>query len=482
MTGTPESRITALGLVFLALLLVTGLLLESFLPVAAMLAALFVLVLMVGSSLRMLALILSVHIIFTISQLGSYSVYLGFVQLRPDDFLLAWLVILWIAAIVDGRTRGLVYGKTGSLIFVFLILSVVAAVRGLSGGADPASVSIQLKTFSGYLFFFPAVWIASDARARRVIWVVILTATVVAALLFMLKGVVGAGEGVYYRIQTGIRIATRQPNAIAAVMLMLIAVLWKDRRKPPLIIAIPAIIAMIGAVIISQTRALWVGVAVALVAGWILNLVRKEAGVLFRRKFILSVATALLVLVLALFAISSLGILSVEDITRRTTSETGNYLFDPSILSRFLAWNAVLSEVSGTGVLAGNGFGATLTYYNIDYAAMRTVFWVDGSFFQTYLNMGLIGCFVLGFLYVTVITGSARLFLRTSSRERAATALGIFCAMTAILIASVGHSLTVNYRYTILWAVLMAVLQTETVCDLRESIHREGADSVHHPG
>jgi hypothetical protein len=440
------------------------------------LAALLILVLMVGSPLRMFALILAVQIMFTHYQLESNAVYLGFIQLKPDDILLAWLAVLWIAAVIDGKTKGLAYGKVGSLILVFLILSVVAAMRGLTGGADPASVSVQLKSYGGYLFFFPAMWIVSDTRARRVIWLVMLTAAIIAALHFMLKGVSGAGEGVYYRELTGLRIATRQPNVIAAVMLMLIALLWKAPHKPPPVIAIPSIIAMIGAIVLSQTRALWIGVVVALAAGWILNLVRKEAGILFRRKFILSIVAALLVLALALFAISSLGIISVEDVAERTASETGNYLLDASILSRLIAWNALFTEVRGAGVFVGNGFGATLTYFNIDFAAVRTLFWVDGSFFQTYLTMGLVGCFVLGLLFVTTIVGAARLFLRTANRERAATALGIFCAVTAILITSFTGSPITNYRFTVFWALLMALIQTEIRLEQEEQ-NAPGTDS-----
>jgi hypothetical protein len=228
-------------------------------------------------------------------------------------------------------------------------------------------------------------------------------------------------------------------------------------------------------VAVSQTRALWIGVVVALMAAWILNLVRREQGVRFGRKFLLSAFAALVVLAVALLAISSIGVIAVEDVAERTASETGNYLMDPSILSRLLAWNAVLGEVRGAGVFLGNGFGATLTYFNLDFGMSRTVFWVDGSFFQTYLDMGLLGVFALLLLYASAIVRSAGLFLRTGSRERAARALGIFCVMTAVLVASLGHSLTVSYRYTVLWAVLMAMLQNEI---LREQTEAAGGGTV----
>jgi hypothetical protein len=244
-------------------------------------------------------------------------------------------------------------------------------------------------------------------------------------------------------------------------MLMLIAAMWKAPRKPPLIVAIPAIVAMIGSVIISQTRALWAGVLIALAAGWILNLVKREAGVGFGKKFALSIIAAILVLALALMAISSVGILTVEDVAERTASETGNYLMDPAILSRLVSWYNVIGAVKGPGILFGNGFGASLTYFNLDFGMIRTVTWVDGSFFQTYLTMGLLGCIVLLLLFLTMIIRAARLFLRSEDRRRSAAVLGLFMALTAILTASITGSPITNYRFTVIWAVLIAMIQTE---------------------
>ncbi len=47
----------------------------------------------------------------------------------------------------------------------------------------------------------------------------------------MVKGYMGVGEDFYYRDMTGIRIATRQPNAIGAVLMVFIGKLWKNWRE-----------------------------------------------------------------------------------------------------------------------------------------------------------------------------------------------------------------------------------------------------------
>jgi len=459
--GAFSPRAVTSGLLVLSVLFVAGILLEGFLPVAAVLAGLMILFMISGSGLRILTLVLGLHIVLTLSQLQFYSVYLGFLRIRPDDLLVLWLGVVWIGAVIDGRTSGIRYGLSGKLIAVLLFLIGIASLRGLTGNVDPSAVAIQVKTFGGYLFFFPAMWIVRNEKARRILWIVILSAGIIAALIFMMKGIAGIGEGVYYRATTGLRIATKQPNAIAAIMLVLIAMLWKASRKPALLIAIPALVAMIGAIIISQTRALWIGVILSLAAAWILNLFKREEGVSLRKKLVVTAGAALLILLLSIFVISQLGIISGEDIAERTESESGNYLRDTSVLARLLSWSAVASELTGPSVVFGRGFGATITYYRPDYYSVRTLFYVDGSFFQTALNMGLLGCLILGLIWAVAIRGSARLFLRTREKDRAASALGIFCALSTILVASVTASPITSYRYTLFWALLMALLQTE---------------------
>jgi hypothetical protein len=411
--------------------------------------------------------------VFTIGDLEHYTLWVGIARIRPDDVLAIWVLILWVAAIVDGETRGLEYRATGKLVAAFFALICIALLRGYLAGRDMADLSIQFKTFGGIIFFFPVMWILKRRESTGVLWIVLLTAAVIAALVFMYKGVTGTGAGVYYREATGIRIGTRQPNAIAAVMLTLVAVMWKAPRKPPLLIAVPSIVAMTGAVILSQTRALWVGLMAALTAGWILNLFRKEAGIGLARKLVTAAFTAVLMLALTLLTISHMGILSVENVAERTAAESGNYLLDTSVMQRLIGWSAILGQVNGSEILVGEGFGSRITYLDLYYMKPRSMFFVDSSYMQTYLNMGLVGVFALLLLYVSVIVTAARLFLKTSDRRRSAIALGVFMALTAIMVTALTGSVLTNYRFTILWIGLAAAVVTE--------VRREGPGEPYEP-
>jgi hypothetical protein len=434
---------------------------ESFLLAAGVVAILLTAVLIAGSPLRTFALLLAVHLVFTIQNLECYTLWAGIARIRPDDVLALWVLVLWMSAAIDGETRNMECRTTGMLVVAFFALICIAFLRGYLAGRNIEDLSIQFKTFGGIIFFFPAMWILKRRESVGVLWIVLLTAAVIAALVFMYKGVTGTGAGVYYREATGLRIGTRQPNAIAAVMLTLVAVMWKAPRKPPLIIVIPSIIAMTGAVILSQTRALWVGLMAALTAGWILNLFRKEAGIGLARKLITASLSAVLMLVLTLFTISHMGILSVEDVAERTAAESGNYLLDTSMMQRLIAWSSLLGQVNGSEVLVGEGFGSKITYLDLYFMKPRSMFFVDSSYMQTYLNMGLVGVFALLLLYVSVIVAAARLFLKTSDRRRSAIALGVFMALTAIMVTALTGSVLTNYRFTILWIGLAAVVVTE---------------------
>jgi hypothetical protein len=77
--------------------------------------------------------------------------------------------------------------------------------------------------------------------------------------------------------------------------------------------------------------------------------------------------------------------------------------------------------------------------------------------------MGAIGVVVLLGIFVSALVKAARLFLRTDSRVRAGMALGLFCAIIMLLFAAGFASVITNYRYTVLWACLLAILQTEWI-------------------
>ena len=165
--------------------------------------------------------------------------------------------------------------------------------------------------------------------------------------------------------------------------------------------------------------------------------------------------------------VSALGIISAADIAERTGNESGSYITDSSVMSRLLSWLAVIDRLDSHHALLGRGLGATITYFKPEFGELRTLWYVDSSYFQMALNMGLTGVIILVGLFTSALIRSAKLFLRTGSRGRAGRALGIFCAVVMLLFASGFASPLTNYRFTILWTFILALLQTEIILERR---------------
>ena len=461
------SRTALACLLIIGVSLTAGMVADKFMFIAGALVILPVLFLTFGSPVRVVSLIFALQIILTITQLSAAEFYVGFLALRVDDLLAIWLLWLWLLSLPDdrvdtGRRIGLCLSSTGLWVGVFLMLALVSAYTGLATGNDPEFIGEQVMTYGGYLFYFPMLWVLSRENAWPVVWKVLLASAALGGLIIMIKGMRGSGEGVYYRDETGLRIGTRQPNAIGAVMLIFLGRLWKEwKSRPPLLIILPAVAVMGGSLILSQTRGLWGGVLLAMASAWILNLFRKDRGVGFGRKLVVSLTVLAVMVVLVVTVVSTLGILSATDIAQRTESESGNYLTDTSILSRIFSWIAVIDKLDGPHLLLGRGMGETITYFKPEFLEMRTMFFVDSSYFQTVLIMGVTGVAALLMVWLTALVRAARLFLRTEDSGRAGLSLGLFCAIIMLIFASGFASPLTNYNYTILWVFFLAVLQTE---------------------
>lgn len=419
-----------------------------------------ILFLLAGSPVRILILVFSLHIVLTIGQLRTMQISI----FRPDDLLLLLLLWLWLLSLPDRSMKGIKIGVQGGFITCFLILISIAAFRGISAGQSQESLIDLIKTFGGYFFYFPLLWILSEKENSRWLWRTLLFSTIIGSVIYTIKGYIGYGENVMIREATGLRVATRQPNAYAVVMLMFIGRLWKDwKNRPAIILIVPSLILMGSTIILSQTRGVWGGVLLAFSSAWILNLFRKKDGKAIGRKLVASLTVLAALVILVVFSVSILGIISTSDIARRTGTESGSYITDISTLSRIIAWSAIIEELQGSSIIFGKGFGAVYTCYRPDIGAVVTLYYVDSSYFLVALDMGIIGVLILLGIFITTTVRAAILFVRTDNQLRAGISLGVFCAIIMLLFASGFAAVLTSYRYTVLWVFLPALLQSEIV-------------------
>lgn len=451
----------------ICLVLLVAMFMKHFIAAAALLAVPGILFLLVGAPVRVLMTVFAIQIVFTVTQLSAVTFPLGFIPLRVDDMLTILFLWLWVLSIPDGSMKGLRPGLQGYLIIAYLLVFAYSFQMGRAAGNEMLNIGYQVLPYGAYFTYFPLLWILSDPGNRKLLWRTLLVSAVVGGVIYTVKGYMKSGEKVYIRETTGVRIATRQPNAIAAVMLLYMGLLWKDwKNRPALILVVPSLILMGMAIILSQTRGIWGGFVLAMASAWILNLFRRKDNVRLGRKLVVSITVTAVLLIILVFAISTMGILSAQDIAQRT-SETSSFATSKATLARLLAWNAILEDLHGRSLLVGRGLGATYTSFRPDIGSVMTVHYVDSSYFQLLLNMGLIGVVAFTSIFIVALFRAARLFVRTEDPRRAGMALGVFCAVIMLLFASGFASVLTNYRFSMLWAFLLALLQVEILLERR---------------
>jgi hypothetical protein len=455
-----EDRAVTAGLLLTALVLVAGAATENLLTVAAGAASLALVVLVAGSAYRTMMAALGLQICLSLVTLNRAGFHLGPLPVRPDLLALGWVLILWLSAVADGRRTDARPGLSGWLAAGLVTLSALAVLRGLASGNDPQVVATFALSYCGYLFFFPFLWILryTDDPVPGLVRLLVLFAGL-AGLVYVVTGVMGEGMGLYYRA-TGMRIATRQPNAMAVVLVLLAGLLWRSPRSaPPLLLSIPAGVLMIAGILLSQTRGLWLGIATAAGFMFLLGLFKREREVSGPGRKLMSLLIFGLLVAAGVVLVGSLDLLTAGQLAQRTASQSGSYFLDAAVISRFISWGAVLDKLQGTALLIGHGFGETITYFKPEMGMMWTMAAVDGALFQTALVMGMAGVAMVALLYLAGIVDGARLFLSSSHPGRAALALSCAGAMVVIAVASLFASAATNYRYTVLWALLFAMVR-----------------------
>ncbi len=458
--GEGSDRLLKTGLVLICILLAAGIVTGTLYVASAVAVFLLITVMLMGYPSQITSLMFAVQIVFTTLFLGSLRIYAGPFSLTPDFVLQIWIFALWMAAVSDGDGR-VVSSSSGRLIVLLVALSLLSFLRGLVKGYDPESAWMFMKTILGYLFFFPCMWILKKRRNIRLITATVAWASLVASVVVIVKGFLG-GEGVYTRVTSGLRVSSRELNVVMVGLLFTGFALWKRVKSVPMIPGLAALLIMGSALLLGQSRALWLAVATGALAAFTAELGRSgregiRVAPLLARIILLLIFTAG-----SVAFVSAAGLLSAGDVVARGGGADGGLGGDVSLWARFLSWWEITGTVTESPVtlLMGTGFGHEITYFRPDLMAVVSIPYVDGSFFQLLLNTGLAGMTVLALLYAGGIAGSFRIALSSSSQNNTVLALWLTASFTALLIAALSSSLITNYRFTCIWAFLFALMET----------------------
>ncbi|MCK5036005.1 MAG: hypothetical protein KAS73_08955, partial [Candidatus Sabulitectum sp.] len=315
-----QSRITdrsaLLGFIIIGILIAVGVFTDSIYLIAGGLIVSMFAGMFLAYPPRMAAMLFGVQIVFTTAFLNSFTVYAGPFRVGIDDLLQLWIFFLWIGAFIDGQGR-VESTRSGKLIVALVVLGIIAFFRGLLAGYEAETVAVFTKTMLGYLFFFPAVWILKDRGNMRILVSTVLVASVLAALWVIFKGFVG-GEGVYLRATSGLRVSSREVNVVVVGLFLMAMLLWKRNRSVPLLPGIATLLVMGAAILLGQSRALWLAVSAGVLMAFVADMSRVGKGG-FRLGSMLSRVLLLVVFIAGSIAfVAAAGLLSAGDVAARS--------------------------------------------------------------------------------------------------------------------------------------------------------------------
>ncbi|MFO7627695.1 MAG: O-antigen ligase family protein [Candidatus Fermentibacteraceae bacterium] len=454
----PDRTLTA-GLGVVVVTLIAGVLFDVLPHVALVLAAIPVMATTLFYPKRALILLLGVQISLEFTQLDLANFYLGPFRMRPDDLLYLWVLLLWALCLPDGRGR-VKTGVTARFIVFFVAVCFISLFWGVASGNDIGTATFMFKTLPGYLSFFPAAWLmATDRDAADQIVKVIIAASVLAGINIALRGYFKVDEFVYER-STGLRVQARQAFAIAVGFMFLFTRQLVRRNRASLSLVLPAGVVMLVGLILSQTRSVWFGMLLGMASAFVLYTVSTGRDFWRVMKILVAIAVpGVLFFFLAGYLVQSAGFLEMQDIAARTGSETGSYFTDATFLARAVSWIEVLKAVSSpVGMLLGKGQGAEITCFRFDYMQKLSFSTVDNSYFQILLNAGIPGLLALVLLFAHGIAGSGTRAFRERDPERRSVLLGVFGSLIAMASGSFFMSAITNYRFTVLFGVLFAMM------------------------
>lgn len=454
----PDHAVTA-GLAVILAVIAAGLVFDCLPQLSLGVIAVPLILVMVMYPKRGLILLLVVQSALEITQLDVVTFYLGPMRVRLDEVLFWWIMLLWLLALPDRKAR-VATGATPRFIMLLVGIAVLSLVWGVAAGNDPGHAAIMFKNYPGYLSFFPAAWLISrDRETADHLILAIIAGGVLGGINIIARGYLRVDETVYER-GTGLRVQSRQAFAIGVALLFLLTRILSLRNRTNLKIIIPAGVLMMTGIILSQTRSLWYGIILGAVVILILYTLsgNRKTWVVLRKILGLTLLVGVFFIV-TMSVVNSFGFLETEDVLKRTESETGNYLTDATFLARALSWLEILKEVNNpAGLVLGKGMGYEITYFRVDYMQRMTWSFVDSSYFQILLNAGIPGVLALILLFGHGTVKAAVLAGRERDPGREAMLLAICGSFVMLASGSVFMSAITNYRFTVLYGVLFALL------------------------
>ncbi|OQX56618.1 MAG: hypothetical protein B5M53_00490 [Candidatus Cloacimonas sp. 4484_209] len=388
---------------------------------------------------------------------GYHEVFRGFVpfgvEWRHLYTLYTLLIVYWIFSTFLKR-RKIKITPLGYSIIVFSSISLLSFVHGLINGYFQNVRKIFISDIFPplmYLTYFIFITSNLSNMKKRIFFDFILVASVFIGLQ-LLYAFRQNGISTFTRINTN----TVQISLLAFPYVLGILYFTKSLRRK--LISVLALIPISFSVLISLQRSLWLALIIVFVFS-LFTLFYKR-GFSFKKILGLSLGGILgflFVILIAVFVLSKITSgAAILVLLKRFISlvSIAHLRVDASAYTRLTEIKQALSKIVGIQWLIGRGIGDT--FYS--FLRTKTKVYLDNSYAWVLWKMGIVGLISFLAMFFVFFHRVVILIRKNLEVEDTIYIMTISLNMLGVMICSLGNASLVKFRYIIIWAVSMAIM------------------------
>jgi hypothetical protein len=375
-------------------------------------------------------------------------------SITTEMYVAGFLLLIFYFVLQRLKTGTITYRQSSLNLPLALFLGVVwlAALSGVVRGHSGLSVLNEVFLLSFYATFWIVLNMSDPERITRMLFPVL---TVLMVIVLAEYFYVALREPHLIAMKGG-RIITRQANMAVVVFPYLATLFWfapslKKKIGYLVALSIPLTVAAL-----QGQRALWIAMLVGgvYVAAYVFV---KKRHLFFKNALFGVVGVVLLLVVIVNYELGffqKLAGVEMKEVVGARFQTFERVGVDPSLLIRVADLNAVFGEIKKNPIL-GAGLGATV-FRRI---GRVDISYLDNSFVYLFWKTGVIGLGCFLWFIAVVLRKCFHILSRSKDDEVVATTLSITAGLFGLLILSMFSVTLVAYRFTLIWATMVAVVE-----------------------
>ncbi len=386
------------------------------------------------------------------------NMYIGFppigVKRKYLYVLYCILLVYWIFSLILKKKK-IKIGVLGYSIIFYTCIAFFGLLLGFIN-ANKNLMNLNQNEFIPqlmYLSFFVFMTTKLKEKNIRLFFDFILIISFIIGLQF-----------IYAFPQNSITVFTRIPTINVHISLLavpyVLGILFYSKSMKRKVISMIALVPICFAFLISLQRSLWLAIGVVFIISLFIYFLQK--GYSFMKIIFILFAVLLSFMVIlsaAIFALIKISSGSATLVLLKRLLSFTNIVYlkvDLSAFERFYEIKQAFSKIIGIQWLIGRGMGDTI----FSRARFTTMHYLDNSYAWIIWKMGIIGLISFLTMFGIFFQRAIFLFRKCICQEDRIYVLTIFLNILGLMIVGLANSCLVQYRFIIIWALSMAIMET----------------------